>query len=765
MTFLRSALRALAGCLAGCLAAWATAAPSSAVDAVSDRLVPAQGAWWGIYAPANAGDGWDYTAALTALESRVGRTFDVVHRYHDMSTSGYNGVFPDPYEKAQAAAGRIPFFAWESRTFTGGADYTWAQIANGSMDAVVDATADRIHALSYRVFMDFDHEPEGHTTDGPDSDFVAAYRHIVDRFRARGATNAVWVWTIMGWSGAYSRYAGLYPGDDYVDWVAFDPYNWNGWNGHAAWRSFDDSVRPFYNWLAANSAPGHAYSSKPYMLSEFGSADDPSNAQRRADWYRAVPAALKTMPNIRSVVYFDSSTDADWRFETTAASIAGFADAGHDPYLNQPNSGTVAVDTAPTITAQPSSRTVNAGQTATFTVNASGSPTPTCQWLRNGAIIAGATAASYTTPPTTSADNGAVFSCVVANRAGSVTSSGATLTVTPVAVIGTGTGLSAVYFDNQDLTGAAVLRTDATIDFAWASTASPVAGIAPGSYSVRWSGQVQAQYTQTYVFSATADDGVRLWVGGQLLIDQWKDQAATEYTASIALTAGAKYDLVLEYYQAGGDTRIALAWSGPSTAKQIVPTTQLYPAAVPNPWSAGDLGSGTLAGSGYANGDTVVLTGAGADIWGTADGGRFMGQPLSGNGTIVARVVSLQDTDPWAKAGVMIRESTAAGARHAFCCVTPGNGVAFQRRTVANAASVHTAGSRSAAPRWVKLVRTGTSLTGYESADGVTWTVVGSDTIAFGNPVQIGLAVTSHNAALLCTAVFADVLITPAATN
>ena len=113
----------------------------------------------------------------------------------------------------------------------------------------------------------------------------------------------------------------------------------------------------------------------------------------------------------------------------------------------------------------------------------------------------------------------------------------------------------------------------------------------------------------------------------------------------------------------------------------------------------------------------------------------------------------------------MVREGTVPGARHAFCCVTPGQGVAFQRRTVAGAVSDHTAGSRSGAPRWVKLVRAGSSLTGSESADGVTWTVVGSATIAFSGPLQIGLAVTSHNAALLCTAVFTDLQIIPAAAN
>lgn len=419
------------------------------------------------------------------------------------------------------------------------------------------------------------------------------------------------------------------------------------------------------------------------------------------------------------------------------------------------------VDVAPSITAQPTSRTVNAGQTASFSVAASGTPTPTYQWQRNGANIGGATSATYTTAATVAGDNGATFRCVVSNRAGSATSSSATLTVNAPAVVGNGTGLSGAYFGNPDLTGTTVLRQDARVDFTWAESAAPVTGIGALSYSVRWAGKVQAQYSQTYTFHVTADDGVRLWVNGQLLADQWKDQAPTEYSGTIAMTAGTKYDIALEYYQAAGGARIALAWSSPSTAKQIVPTSQLYPAAVSAPWTSTDMGSGTLAGGGYVTGDTVVLIGAGGDIFKAADGGRLLTQALTGDGTIVTRVVSMTNTNPWAKAGVMIREGTGAGAKHAFCFITPGNGVGFIRRTATNGMSTYTGGSTSTVARWLKLTRAGSTITASESANGTTWTVVGSVGVSLANPVQIGFAVTSGDNSRLCTAVFDLVRITP----
>ncbi len=186
---------------------------------------------------------------------------------------------------------------------------------------------------------------------------------------------------------------------------------------------------------------------------------------------------------------------------------------------------------------------------------------------------------------------------------------------------------------------------------------------------------------------------------------------------------------------------------------------------LPSGWSAADVGAVAAAGSASVLGDTWTVTGSGADIWGTTDSFQFAAQTLSGNGTIVARVASLQNTNPWAKAGVMVRESTTAGSRHAFCCVTSGNGVAFQRRSTTDGASAHTAGSTASAPRWVKLVRSGNVLTGYESANGTTWTKVGAVTIALGSSARFGLAVTSHANSALATATFDNVSVTPTASN
>jgi uncharacterized repeat protein (TIGR03806 family) len=184
------------------------------------------------------------------------------------------------------------------------------------------------------------------------------------------------------------------------------------------------------------------------------------------------------------------------------------------------------------------------------------------------------------------------------------------------------------------------------------------------------------------------------------------------------------------------------------------------PVGVPPPWDDQDIGSVGVAGSATYSLGTFTVTGSGADIWDTADAFRFVHQPVSGDLQLVARVVSLQNTDPWAKAGVMIRETLAAGSRHAFMAITPGNGAAFQRRTSTGGTSTHTAGAAVAAPYWVRLVRSGSTLTGYQSSDGINWQVVGSASIAMSSSVRVGLAVTSHNNSLLATATFQNVLLT-----
>jgi len=158
---------------------------------------------------------------------------------------------------------------------------------------------------------------------------------------------------------------------------------------------------------------------------------------------------------------------------------------------------------------------------------------------------------------------------------------------------------------------------------------------------------------------------------------------------------------------------------------------------------------------------SIIMNGTGSDIWGNADQLRFAHKSLSGNGSIVARVESVSNTDPWAKAGVMIRESLDAGSVQGVVVVTPSSGISFQRRLVTADTSSNTDVTGVAPPYWVKLTRAGTTLTAQCSADGVTWTdIVVSPALTFtmASNVYIGLAVTSHTTTgTVCAARFSHV--------
>ena len=180
---------------------------------------------------------------------------------------------------------------------------------------------------------------------------------------------------------------------------------------------------------------------------------------------------------------------------------------------------------------------------------------------------------------------------------------------------------------------------------------------------------------------------------------------------------------------------------------------------LPVPWITADVGSVGQAGNTDCSAGTFSVAGSGADIEGAADAFRYVCQPSSGACEVRARVVSVQNTDPWAKAGVMIRESTAPGAANAAVVVTPGNGLAFQRRTGTGGSTASTVVPGVAAPRWVRLARSASnSFRAYYSSDGTNWTQVGSAmTISMSNSVSAGLAVTAHNNATTCAATFDNV--------
>ena len=166
------------------------------------------------------------------------------------------------------------------------------------------------------------------------------------------------------------------------------------------------------------------------------------------------------------------------------------------------------------------------------------------------------------------------------NGLASATSASITFTVNPPPV-GSGVGLRGDYYDNIDFTGARIRRVDPVVNFDWGG-GSPDPSMGADQFSVRWNGSVQPRFSETYTFYFVADDGIRLWVNNQLIIDRYFDQAPTEWSGVISLQAGQLYDIRIDYFEDGGGATAQLLWSSPSVAKEIVPSTQLYPPVTSN---------------------------------------------------------------------------------------------------------------------------------------------------------------------------------------
>jgi len=155
---------------------------------------------------------------------------------------------------------------------------------------------------------------------------------------------------------------------------------------------------------------------------------------------------------------------------------------------------------------------------------------------------------------------------------------------------------------------------------------------------------------------------------------------------------------------------------------------------------------------------TYTMTGSGVDIWGTADEFHFAFKEVSGAAKIIAEVVSLDNTDPFAKAGVMIRDTLDADSAYVGVFITPENGVRFQYRNDAGAVTERDFAEGVTAPQWVRLERTsGGLIRAYYSADGSSWDRFSLTQVSATMPIYVGLAVTSHNAELTCQATFSNV--------
>jgi mono/diheme cytochrome c family protein/regulation of enolase protein 1 (concanavalin A-like superfamily) len=184
-------------------------------------------------------------------------------------------------------------------------------------------------------------------------------------------------------------------------------------------------------------------------------------------------------------------------------------------------------------------------------------------------------------------------------------------------------------------------------------------------------------------------------------------------------------------------------------------------ASLPRGWSSTDVGNVGVSGEAdYLNGNFNLLA-SGSDIWESADAFHFASRALNGDGSIVARVVSVQYTDPWAKAGVMLRENDSAGSKYVFLGVTGQGGSVLQSRAAADGASASADDPATKLPQWLKLARCGNIFSSYVSADGTNWIAAGSVTNALNKKLSVGLAVTAHNNSVLNSTLFDHVTVKP----
>jgi hypothetical protein len=295
-------------------------------------LVPRCGAWFGAYVRHSKPD---LEENVLAYEKRIGRTLDIVYTYHDMSLDGLEGQLLTEQEQ-RVGKDRMLLLSWESKWWNGtpAQQPSWKQIASGALDkSVIDVQAKRIKAYGKPLFLSFDLEMDTRTpANGTPAEYVAAYRHIHDRFRELGVTNVVWTWIITGYTGHSELFRTLYPGDAYVDWIGYNQYNY--FRCHKAkWQSFEETQTASHEWIRENLS-----ADKPLMLSEFGTADDPAKPSAQAEWYEQVPRVVKELEGVRAALqwnYRDPGPGCDLSLARDE-SWKSLRKAVSDPYFNQP---------------------------------------------------------------------------------------------------------------------------------------------------------------------------------------------------------------------------------------------------------------------------------------------------------------------------------------------------------------------------------------------------------------------------------------------
>ncbi len=257
------------------------------------------------------------------LESLVGRKLDLLRWY-----AIWDDPMPPSSVRQSVERGRTPVLSILPK-LRNGTKLPWAEVASGVHDARIREQAAGVRSLEVPLYLVFHHEPDYSPEYGSPADYRAAYRHYVEVFRAEGVTNVAWTWVMT--PAAFNSPPttptkvgadDLYPGDDVVDWVALDPYNWNGCTTGVPqrWRTMAEIATPFRTWGIAHG--------KPLMLAEWNSFEDALDPERKANWYRETMSTLAAWPEVKAVTVFNTTGNCEWWITSSERAVAGFADAG-----------------------------------------------------------------------------------------------------------------------------------------------------------------------------------------------------------------------------------------------------------------------------------------------------------------------------------------------------------------------------------------------------------------------------------------------------
>ena len=253
-------------------------------------------------------------ASVSSFESMIRRPLAMDRVYANWDTT-----LPTTQMSWNIGSGIVPVLSIKART-NSGTIIPWSQIAASLDDSAITTQAKALAALKSPVVLAFNHEPELDTSNGTAASFVAAWRHYVTVFRSLGVTNVAFAEILMAKTYGSSAIGSWYPGDNFVDWVAADGYNFYGCSGGSVrWLTFASIFNGFNQFASAHA--------RPALVAEWASTEDPSSPDRKAGWISDAATTLQSWPSIKAVLYFDGighEPGCEWPVTSSSSSANAF---------------------------------------------------------------------------------------------------------------------------------------------------------------------------------------------------------------------------------------------------------------------------------------------------------------------------------------------------------------------------------------------------------------------------------------------------------